>query len=38
VQFPFEKPMPYELISEIVRFRVAENIKEAESKSKKRKV
>lgn len=36
VQFPYEKPFPYELISEIVRFRVAENIKEAESKGKKR--
>ncbi|MBB6217773.1 uncharacterized protein YdhG (YjbR/CyaY superfamily) [Anaerosolibacter carboniphilus] len=37
VQFPIEKPLPYELISEIVRFRVAENIKDAESKLKKRK-
>jgi len=37
VQFPMEKPLPFELISEIVRFRVAENIKEAESKSQKRK-
>lgn len=37
VQFPIEKPLPYELISDIVRFRVAENIKEAESKTKKRK-
>ncbi|GAA0722553.1 hypothetical protein GCM10008905_14180 [Clostridium malenominatum] len=37
VQFPIEKPLPYELIGEIVRFRVAENIKEAESKLKKRK-
>jgi len=27
IQFPLEKPMPYELISEIVKFRVAENIK-----------
>jgi uncharacterized protein YdhG (YjbR/CyaY superfamily) len=37
VQFPIEKPLPYELISEIVRFRVAENTKEAENKLKKRK-
>lgn len=37
VQFPIEKPLPYELIGEIVRFRVAENIKEAESKAQKRK-
>lgn len=36
VQFPIEKPLPYELISEIVRFRVAENIMEAEKKPKKR--
>lgn len=31
VQFPLGKPLPYELISEIVRFRVAENIKRAET-------
>ncbi|MBU5484401.1 DUF1801 domain-containing protein [Clostridium sp. MSJ-11] len=37
VQFPIDKPLPYELISEIVRFRVAENIKKAESKAQKRK-
>ena len=34
VQFPLEKPLPYELISEIVKFRVAENIKKAEGKPK----
>jgi len=27
VQFPLDKPMPYELISKIVKFRVAENLK-----------
>ena len=27
VQFPLDKPMPYELISKIVEFRVAENLK-----------
>jgi uncharacterized protein YdhG (YjbR/CyaY superfamily) len=27
VQFPLDEPMPYELISQIVRFRVAENLK-----------
>lgn len=27
VQFPIDKPMPYELISKIVTFRVAENLK-----------
>jgi uncharacterized protein YdhG (YjbR/CyaY superfamily) len=37
VQFPIEKPLPYELISEIVKFRVAENIKKAEDKSRKKK-
>lgn len=35
VQFPIEKPMPYELIGKIVEFRVAENIKTAEDKLKK---
>lgn len=34
VQFPIEEPIPYELISHIVKFRVAENIKKAEEKSK----
>lgn len=37
VQFPLTKPIPYELISEIVKFRVAENIKKAEGKSVKKK-
>lgn len=37
VQFPIEKPMPYELIRRIVKFRVAENIKYAEEKLKKKK-
>lgn len=32
VQFPMNKPLPYELISRIVKFRVAENIKKAEEK------
>jgi len=36
IQFPIDQPLPYELISEIVRFRVTENIKHAEIKSKKR--
>lgn len=35
VQFPIEKPLPYELISKIVKFRVLENIRLAESKLKK---
>ncbi|MDP4085255.1 MAG: DUF1801 domain-containing protein [Bacillota bacterium] len=29
IHFPFTKPLPYELISRIVEFRVAENIKKA---------
>lgn len=35
VQFPKDKPIPYEIISEIVKFRVTENIKKAEAKKKK---
>jgi len=38
VQFPVGRPLPYELISEIVKFRVAENIKQAEGKLKKKKL
>ncbi len=37
VQFPIEEPIPYELVKEIVRYRVAENIREAEEKLQKRK-
>ena len=37
VQFPIEKPLPYELISKIVKFRVDENIKQAEDKLKNKK-
>ena len=36
VQFPLDKEIPYELITEIVRFRTAENIRLAEIKNKKR--
>jgi len=36
VKFPIEKPLPLELISKIVKFRVAENLKNAEIKSSKR--
>ncbi|EKQ53055.1 MULTISPECIES: DUF1801 domain-containing protein [unclassified Clostridium] len=36
VQFPIEKPLPYELISKIVKFRVDENRKKAEDKLKKK--
>lgn len=37
VQFPIDKPMPLKLVSRIVKFRVAENLKRAEAKSKKKK-
>jgi uncharacterized protein YdhG (YjbR/CyaY superfamily) len=30
VQFPLDKPIPYELIRKIVRFRVAENLKNSQ--------
>lgn len=35
VQFPMDKPLPYELISKIVKFRVDENMKKAKTKKKK---
>ena len=37
IQFPIDKPLPLELISKIVKFRVAENLKKAELKSGKKK-
>jgi uncharacterized protein YdhG (YjbR/CyaY superfamily) len=36
IQFPIEKPLPFELISRMVKFRVAENVKHAEDKLKKK--
>ena len=36
VQFPLDKPIPYDLISEIVAFRVSENLAIAEAKRKKK--
>jgi uncharacterized protein YdhG (YjbR/CyaY superfamily) len=36
VQFPLDRPVPYELVGRIVRFRVAENSRRAESRSRKR--
>ena len=35
VQFPLDQPIPYELIGEIVKFRVEENLARAETKGKK---
>ena len=37
VQFPIEKPLPFELISKIVKYRVLENLQKAEEKLKKKK-
>jgi uncharacterized protein YdhG (YjbR/CyaY superfamily) len=37
VRFPLDQPLPLDLVSKIVKFRVAENLKKAESKSAKRK-
>jgi uncharacterized protein YdhG (YjbR/CyaY superfamily) len=32
VQFPYDKPIPYELIRKIVRFRVEENLRKGQAK------
>ena len=37
VKFPLDKPIPYALITRIVKFRVKENLERAESKGKKKK-
>jgi uncharacterized protein YdhG (YjbR/CyaY superfamily) len=37
VQFPLDKPLPLDLIRKIVKFRVAENLKKAEERSRKKK-
>ena len=37
VQFPLDVPIPYDLISEIVEFRVQENLLKAEAKAKMKK-
>jgi uncharacterized protein YdhG (YjbR/CyaY superfamily) len=37
VQFPLDQPMPLKLISKIVKYRVAENLKKAKLKSGKKK-
>ena len=36
VQFPLDKPIPFDLISRIVKFRVKENLAKAAAKGKKR--
>ncbi len=37
VQFPLDKPIPYDLISKIVKFRVEENMANARAKANKKK-
>jgi uncharacterized protein YdhG (YjbR/CyaY superfamily) len=37
VQFPLDKPLPLALITKIVKFRVAENLKKAKEKASKKK-
>ncbi len=36
VRFPIDKPIPFDLISRIVKFRVKENLERAEAKGKKK--
>ena len=36
VKFPLEKPIPFDLISRIVKFRVKENLERAQAKEKKK--
>jgi uncharacterized protein YdhG (YjbR/CyaY superfamily) len=37
LKFPFDKPIPFDLITKIVKFRVAENLDKAAAKAPKRK-
>jgi uncharacterized protein YdhG (YjbR/CyaY superfamily) len=37
IRFPLDQPIPYELISEIVKYRVAENLQKAANKKVKKK-
>ena len=37
IQFPLDKPIPYELVNSIVKFRVEENLQKAESQGKMKK-
>lgn len=37
IQFPLDKPIPYHLIQEIVKYRVKENLEKAGSKGKRKK-
>jgi uncharacterized protein YdhG (YjbR/CyaY superfamily) len=37
VRFPLDKPIPYDLISRIVKYRIEDNLQRAEAKEKRRK-
>ncbi len=37
VQFPIDKPIPFDVVTKVVKFRVAENLKKAEQKASKKK-
>ena len=37
IQFPLDEPIPYELVREIVAYRVKENVEKADAKRKKKK-
>lgn len=34
IQFPYDRPIPYDLVSDIVKFRVAENLDKARAKKR----
>jgi len=36
IQFPYDKPIPYDLITKVVKYRVEENLRNAETKKKKK--
>ena len=36
IQFPYDKPIPYDLITKVVKYRVEENLRNAEAKKKKK--
>lgn len=38
VKFPFNKPIPYDLITKIVKYRAKENLERAETKGRKKKL
>jgi uncharacterized protein YdhG (YjbR/CyaY superfamily) len=37
IQFPYDEPIPYDLITKVVQYRVEENLRNAEAKKKKTK-